>query len=133
MDCRFCGGGVANSYGHTTATSRVGMAWWSCSYGRKHVRIVSDRKPISGRHVPSIFGPYSQDLPDFWCVYPKVGELVKEGRKTKLIITCKCGIKGEVKDIGWNGNYCQICQEEQQYLNDTGFLPGNRKRSITCL
>src|SRR3990167_6008504 len=44
------GGGVANSYGHTTATSRVGMAWWSCSYGRKHVRIVSDRKPISGRH-----------------------------------------------------------------------------------
>jgi len=48
------GGGVANSYGYAAETSVLEYAWFTDAAGAKHVRVVSARVRVSGRHVSTI-------------------------------------------------------------------------------
>lgn len=94
--------------------ARVGVAWFTDSIGRKHVRIVSDLKKVKF-HESNVLWP--QSLPCHNLVYATSVE------QNGLRITCKCGKTGLLVEMQWDGHKCWVCQENERYERETGFQP----------
>jgi len=118
------GGGVPMTYGFPAQSSRIGVAWWTDPQGHKHVRVVSDRINVDSKNVGSVFGYNAQTMPDLWCVYPGRAELKHTKGRVTLLLTCRCGRKGDTKHLAWDGERCGVCRDTQRYEEDTGFRPG---------
>lgn len=95
--------------------ARLGVAWFTDHLGKKHVRLKGDVIRTTKYGSTSM---WQQDQPMHRLVYPN------SWLETRLSITCYCGKKGVLEEIGWDGTKCRSCRDREQYERDTGFKAG---------
>ena len=103
----------------TGQTSRLGIAWWTDINKNKHVKVEADRTQASNFSIPEIFN-HVQNHSD-----------IVFGTKEFFCALCQYPIK--IEESHWleaSKFACDVCNEEDKYLIETGFLPQGRRKKI---
>lgn len=104
--------------------ARFGVAWFTDHGGRKHVRIIADVVRLK-RYFSNSLWPNNYRTENL--VYPTL--TVASVSDVAYLITCKCGSKGTLEDLKWDGVKCLQCQEAERYERETGFQVYTPKRT----
>jgi WD40 repeat protein len=86
----------------------AGLAWWTDYLGRKHVRILGQRRRTN--EFPGLAGK----RPGLALLYPQhTFYQTRQGRR-RLKVLCGCGVFGAAADLAWMGDCCGPCYDQRQ-------------------
>jgi WD40 repeat protein len=101
---QWSGGSRRVSVDRTTA----GLAWWTDYLGRKHVRILGQRRRTDE------FSQLAGERPGLALLYPQHTFFQMRQGQRRLNVLCGCGVFGAPEDLAWMGDCCGPCYDQRQ-------------------